>query len=448
MVVRQPTDRHTSIRAILPALLLMLVVGPTNFVLYKVLFSTYGAASAFFVMQGVNLLYIIYGAVVLWWLKLRTSEITPEMESLPSYPFCIMAALDCLGGLLAAMGAAETPGQLQTLLNQSLVPCTMVISCLLLGTRYSVRKRCGAGIILCGAVVVVLGLPVDKDPSGGKSRKALSSMIYWSSNLPMALSAVYKEERFGSDHADGSVHVMYLTQQVSIYQFIFGFAFAPVESIPGVATSRGLPLRAVLRNLVSETLHVLRQPASNKSILLLLYVLANFVLNVTGLYVTKVGSASLSAIASAVLMPCSILAFSAPFLGQFREPLRPETLLGLALVFAGFGLYEFEDLVKQPPTTAYSPLAPSGADTHLLVPRQTQKSVDAFHERIVLVRVPVRRSSSEMSPPVGIDNHPHGVYNADQVSSHDTSHEHVVSTGSFRAKAAYSIHRPQSVATE
>lgn len=447
-MVQQATDRHTSVRAILPALLLMLGVGPTNFVLYKVLFSTYGASSAFFVMQGVNLLYIIYGAIVLLWLKLRTSEITPEMESLPSYPFCVMAALDCLGGLLAAMGAAETPGQLQTLLNQSLVPCTMVMSCLLLGTRYSRRKRCGAGIILCGAVVVVLGLPVGDDPSGGKSRKALSSVIYWSSNLPMALSAVYKEERFGSDHADGSVHVMYLTQQVSIYQFIFGFAFAPVESIPGVATSAGLPLRAVFRNLASESLHVLGQPTSDKSILLLLYVLANFVLNVTGLYVTKVGSASLSAIASAVLMPCSTLAFSAPFLGQFREPLRPETLLGLALVFAGFGLYEFEDLVKQPPTAAYSPLAPSGADTHMLVPHHTQKSVDAFHERIVLVRVPVRPSSSEMPPIVGNENQKPGVYNTNQMSTHDASHENDISTRFPGVKAAYGLHRPQSVAAD
>ena len=44
----------------------------------------------------------------------------------------------------AAMGAVDTPGQLQTLLNQSLVPCTMLASFALLGTRYGPRKVGGA----------------------------------------------------------------------------------------------------------------------------------------------------------------------------------------------------------------------------------------------------------------------------------------------------------------
>ena len=71
-------------------------------------------------MQGVNLLYVTYGAVALYVVR---REITPEMRACPKGPFAIMALLDCLGGLLAALGAAGTPGQLQTLLNQSLAPC-------------------------------------------------------------------------------------------------------------------------------------------------------------------------------------------------------------------------------------------------------------------------------------------------------------------------------------
>merc|ERR1712185_282724 len=60
----------------------------------------------------------------------------------------------------------------------------------------------------------------------------LSLLLYFSSNVPMALSAVYKERNFaGSD-----VHVLYLTQWVSIYQFLFGFALAPLQLIPGVVS--------------------------------------------------------------------------------------------------------------------------------------------------------------------------------------------------------------------
>lgn len=362
--------------ALFPALVLMLAVGPTNFVLYKILFSTYGSSSAFFVMQGVNLVYVLYGGVVLFYLRRWTAAITPEMESLPSYPFCVMAALDCLGGLLAAMGAADTPGQLQTLLNQSLVPCTMLTSCIFLGTSYSKRQRYGAAVILCGAAVVVLGLPRSEGDEGKST--IVACLVYWASNIPMSLSAVYKEERFGGDV---SVHVMYLTQQVSIYQFLFGFLFAPVESVRTDQTLASVIFRGTdLLNTRNVSL-------------LLLYVLANFVLNVTGLYVTKVGGASLSAITYSVLWPCSTLAFSAPWLGSFREPLKPETLLGLFLVFVGFGLYEFDDVFSSsssPQQSAYAPVA----DTPLVVvPKDPQ--IDAFHERAVLVRVPVTRSESE-----------------------------------------------------
>ena len=47
-----------------------------------------------------------------------------------------MAALDCAGTFLAAMGAVHTPGQYQTLLNQSLIPFTMAASSVFLRAAY------------------------------------------------------------------------------------------------------------------------------------------------------------------------------------------------------------------------------------------------------------------------------------------------------------------------
>ena len=40
--------------------------------------------------------------------------------------------------------------------------------------------------------------------------------------------------------SDGSnVHVLYLTQTVSIYQFLFGFVLAPLQLFPGIGTATG-----------------------------------------------------------------------------------------------------------------------------------------------------------------------------------------------------------------
>ena len=291
-------------RKLVPAFLLMIGVGPSNYVLYKILFAAYGEASAFFVMQGVNWLYCVYGAVALWQVE-RQGLISDAMRRCSKWPFAVMAALDCLGGLLAAMGAVDTPGQLQTLLNQSLVPCTMLASFALLGTRYGPRKVGGACTILVGACIVVapefLGSATAPSRRGATiqqppSRAGAAVLVYWGSNVPMALSAVYKEWRFSSSPSSDDVHVMYLTQWVSCFQFLFGFLFAPLQCVPGVATPGGLAARDVVAMFLRDSRNVLVGRNAYKATLLLSYVLNNFVLNVTGLYITKEGGAALTAI--------------------------------------------------------------------------------------------------------------------------------------------------------
>ena len=165
---------------LVPTMCLMLAVGPSNYILYKIAFTSYGASSALFAMQMVNLLFVVYGAVALYAVR---GAITDEMRASSKVPYALMALLDCLGGLCAALGAARTPGQLQTLLSQSLVPCTMVASAVFLGTRYGAKKKVGAAIILIGGAIVVA-------PAFRESAETSAVLIYWASNVPMALSAV------------------------------------------------------------------------------------------------------------------------------------------------------------------------------------------------------------------------------------------------------------------
>lgn len=64
-----------------------------------------------------------------------TDEITPEMRKVHHKAYLIMAALDSFGTFFISMGAVYTPGQIQPLLNQALIPLTMVFSCCMLRER-------------------------------------------------------------------------------------------------------------------------------------------------------------------------------------------------------------------------------------------------------------------------------------------------------------------------
>ena len=113
---------------LLLVLLSMVVCGAANFALYKSMFNAFGPANAYFVSQGVNLLYCVYGGVILAYKTHCTPDITPAMRKVPQRKFALMGLLDSLGTFLTAMGAVFTPGVFQTLLNQSLIPATMLAS--------------------------------------------------------------------------------------------------------------------------------------------------------------------------------------------------------------------------------------------------------------------------------------------------------------------------------
>ena len=125
-------------------LILLMLTGTTNFVLVKVLYSTYGECYAFFVSQGINVIYVVYGGLLVcprllpWGLgdtvsrAMNFDPITPAMRRSPHRRFLSMGILDCFGTFFTALGAVYTPGQFQTLLNQSLIPCTLIVSIIML----------------------------------------------------------------------------------------------------------------------------------------------------------------------------------------------------------------------------------------------------------------------------------------------------------------------------
>ena len=172
-------------------LVLLVLAGSVNFVLLKVVYSAYGEERAFFVSQGINLLYVCYGAVLVYPRLLgngRGQKVSkmlglddisqPEMRRMPQAKFLAMGVLDCFGTFFTAMGAVNTPGQYQPLLNQSLVPVTMVVSFIFLRARYTLKQTMGATLIISGAVISLAPRIVAQDDGGSGEATGSTLRVY------------------------------------------------------------------------------------------------------------------------------------------------------------------------------------------------------------------------------------------------------------------------------
>jgi hypothetical protein len=88
---------------------IVIILGPLNFVLYKVMFEAYGSDGSFFVSNAVNIVYVLVGGVVLAYADAR-GEISSDAKTTSHGKFIVMAACDGLAGFFAAMGAVYTSG--------------------------------------------------------------------------------------------------------------------------------------------------------------------------------------------------------------------------------------------------------------------------------------------------------------------------------------------------
>jgi hypothetical protein len=292
-----------------------------------------------------------------------------------------MGFLDCLAGFLSATGAFYTPGGVQQLLNQSLIPLTMLASWVFLDKSPTIKQMTGAAVIFIGVLVVMLPTITSQSLNS-----PLSSIIYFSSNIPSALSFCYKEYGF----KNLSIHVILLTQLVSIYQFLIGFALAPI-----MAKMNGINLNQIIDSFNSG-LHCFigisgkEECRSMKAFFYLTgYCLVNFIFNTLGLYLVKHGSATLNSISYAIILPITTLAFTVPMMGPYREHFNINTLDGLVVVLIGFAIWTSESNsgeISQPPSLLHL------ENTSIITKRKLELGVTSFNERtIVPIMIPQKK---------------------------------------------------------
>eukprot|EP00411_Alexandrium_monilatum_P006332 CAMPEP_0175305434 /NCGR_PEP_ID=MMETSP0093-20121207/63743_1 /TAXON_ID=311494 /ORGANISM="Alexandrium monilatum, Strain CCMP3105" /LENGTH=277 /DNA_ID=CAMNT_0016601863 /DNA_START=80 /DNA_END=909 /DNA_ORIENTATION=- len=220
----------------------------------------------------------------------------------------------------------------------------MVVSAVYLGIRAQSKEVAGAGLIVIGACLSVVPSLLTADGHEKSTEIRWYAVLFYAmSNLPMATSACYKEATFEDNHLD----VWYLTQWVSIFQFLVSFLYMPLLVLPGFGSKDGMPWSEVPRAF-SDGLacYLERVPdcAENRAFLLLTgYCGVNVCFNTLGLYLTKHGSAVLNALSFSILLPFTTCLFFTPVLGSYQEPLTRTsifTLCGLLLTLMGFGIYQ------------------------------------------------------------------------------------------------------------
>lgn len=177
----------------------------------------------FFLNQLTNYGYIpIFGAVVVYEMFF-TKLINKEMRIFPSWKFAIMGALDAVCGYFVVIGGIYTSGPMQQLLNQAIIPVTMIGAFFILKERYS-AIQIGGALVIVGGVIVSL-LPALTNKQGNSGNVFFWNMFYLINIIPFAASNVYKDIAFKSVDMD----VWYLQFWDVFWQSVVGTFLFPIN---------------------------------------------------------------------------------------------------------------------------------------------------------------------------------------------------------------------------
>jgi len=319
-------------------------------------FRNYG----FFLNQLTNYGYIpIFGGVVLYEM-LFTKFITKEMRLFPWWKFFIMGALDAVCGYFVVIGGLYTSGPMQQLLNQAIIPVTMIGAYFVLKERYSLIQIGGA-LLIVGGVVLSLVPSLKSDNS---DNIFFWNMFYLLQIIPFAASNVYKDIAFKAVDMD----VWYLQFWDVFWQSVIGTLLFPINTIiPPPSQIKWGEIPSSMRNGAScllghnlitpensqcghdSPIHQMCDDCQHAWILIIVYMAVNVAYNVFILLVIKYGSATILSIAQTVRLPLTNICFSVhAFMGSSATKFSGFSLYGLLVILAGLTSYRVGAILKKP----------------------------------------------------------------------------------------------------
>lgn len=219
------------------------VAASANTVLFKIALNAFSSPTTnygFFVSQFSTLLYtfqaIVVSAILVW--RDPSSKLDVSVKSQPTYVY--MGILDAASATLGAIAGVSCPGEMQTILNQMVIPFTMLFSLFFLGSSFEQYQIWGSVLILFGTVLASSDYffasdhtATDDASSVGSVLLTASITLYFISVIPSGFSNVYKELKM----KEMDINEVHISTAVSFWQLWIGFVFLPLMALPQLGRS-------------------------------------------------------------------------------------------------------------------------------------------------------------------------------------------------------------------
>lgn len=95
----------------------------------------------YFLSQLTTIVYVPIFFGLVFYEKRFTNMITEDMMKFPKRKFFVMGTFDALSGIFMLFGGIHTSGSTQALLTNAVIPMTMILSYVILKTRYA-KTQC------------------------------------------------------------------------------------------------------------------------------------------------------------------------------------------------------------------------------------------------------------------------------------------------------------------
>ena len=301
---------------------------------------------SFYVIQVMNIAYVIFGIVMVVSIHLISRNFFTSVEkNFSKLQYLLIAVVDSFGILLQGIGNQFTPGILQTLLGQVIIPVSIILSIVMLKRKYS-------WISYLGALIVIGGIVISFIPDFSHKIKDLrwySCIIYTAGVVFMALSFILKEKAF-----DNGASPYLLTVFVAVLMVPITFLIFPIQSIPGFG---GLPITdfpKILSKGVLCTGGTKADPnmtCENSWVPLLLFCIFSFLSGVAAVVLTDKASAVVKTLSNGLTIPITTIGYSLKFImGAYTEKFNIFNIVGIVIVLIGFITYSYGSYRKSKET--------------------------------------------------------------------------------------------------
>lgn len=306
-----PSPSKKNTKSIIICSIITAILGVSNRVLYKLALVPL-KEYPFFLAQFITFGYVaIYFSIL--FIRHRAGIVTDEMLAIPKSRFVFIGFLEALGVAAGMSAVAMLPGPAIPILNQTFLVWQLLLSTIILGTRYSFRQIVGCLLVATGVVVAV--------SSGSNGGQMLSGVEFVWPALMVASSAVQagasilKEFVFrdATTRLKGkSLDIFVVNSFGSAFQALFVLLF-----LPFLSNMKGIPFTQLPQYLKSGVACFLNIGATTTGcdgapLLPLLYVTNNIAFNISVLSLLKISSAVIASLAVMVSVPIAIYILSLP----------------------------------------------------------------------------------------------------------------------------------------